>query len=405
MTDPLVRLMINHGTSAALCAFMLLCCAVALTYIYVGYPLLVWMQAILMPRPVKKDALSAPPCSVLIVACNEAARLPAKLKSVLGSTRAELIREIVVVDDGSTDDTSDAALSLGDPRIRVEREQGRKGKPSAFNTWIPRLSSPVVVLSDARQPWSADALEKLLANFADPEVAVVSGELEFRSESVHTTAARGIDAYWRYEKFIRKHEALSGSVPGSTGALTALRRELFRPIHPDTVLDDVALPLDLVRQGGRCVFEPGALAYDDPHVEARREAVRKRRTIGGNLQLVLLDPKLLLPWKNPLWFRFVSHKLARLFSPWLLIAMYGCAYALRGLPGLWGLAWPVGLGYLAVVVAGFLAQRMGFRSRLLGIPFMFFALNISTALAWCDALSGRLGAVWDRSDKSKPDGG
>lgn len=373
--------------------------ALGLGYIYLGYPLLAWLLAKVCPRPVRKSRDNLPECTVLITACNEAGTLPAKLRSVLASTRADRIVEIVVVDDGSTDGTAAAVEALGEPRLRVVRQETRSGKPAAFNAVIPTCRAPVVVLSDARQPWSPDALEKLLSNFADPSVGVVSGELEFRAEATGTTAARGIDAYWRYEKFIRRHEALWGSVPGATGALNAIRRDLFRPIHPDTVLDDVAVPMSIIQQGRRCVFEPGAIAYDNPHADAGRESVRKRRTIGGNLQLVMHTPSLLLPWRNPAWFQFVSHKLLRLLSPFLLVAVFASAFVLRPVSGWPSWAWPLCLLYLALVAVGALAQRLGLRSRLLGIPYMFWNLNVATALAWLDALSGRLKSTWDRSDK------
>ena len=372
---------------------------VGLFYIYAGYPLLCALLARLRPRPARRGGGDLPDCSVLIVACNEAAVLPGKIRSILDGAHADRVREIVVVSDGSTDRTAEVLAALGDPRVRVEERTARAGKPTAFNEWIPRCVAPVVVLTDARQHWSPDALGLLLANFADPSVGVVSGELEFRAGSAGTTAAQGIDAYWRYEKFIRRQEAAFGSVPGATGALNAIRREAFRPIHPDTVLDDVAVPLGIVRQGYRCLFEPGAIAYDTPHQEAGKESVRKRRTIGGNLQLVLHDPSLLLPWRNPLWFAFVSHKLSRLLSPWLMLLLAAAAWALRGAAGWGGLLFPLAGVFLALVAAGWVLQKAGRRSRLLGIPLMFFALNVSTLLAWYDVFAGRLHAVWDRSDK------
>jgi cellulose synthase/poly-beta-1,6-N-acetylglucosamine synthase-like glycosyltransferase len=378
-------------------------CLAGLLYTWVGYPLLCALLARWRPRPLRLVGPAPTSVSVLIVACDEARHIADKLRSLLAARGAERLLEILVVSDGSRDATAASARTVGDPRVRVEEHPERRGKAAAFNRWIPTLRAPIVVLTDARQPLAAETLERLWEPFRDPSIGVVSGELAFQLEGDVTGAARGIDAYWRYEKFIRLRESRWGSVPGSTGALTAFRRDAFRPLHPDTVLDDVALPLAVMRQGYRCILEPGALAYDRPHADARREAVRKRRTLAGNLQLVWLDPGLLLPWRNPVWFPFVSHKLARLFSPAFLLGLAAAAVALRGEPGPRGWLFPALCAGVLLAVLGALAQGRGWRVGLLGLPHLFLRLHLALIQAWGDALRGRWRAAWDRSDKQAAD--
>jgi cellulose synthase/poly-beta-1,6-N-acetylglucosamine synthase-like glycosyltransferase len=158
-----------------------------------------------------------------------------------------------------------------------------------------------------------------VANLADETVGVVGGELHL--ENVESGFAQGVDAYWRYEKLIRLSESRSGSTIGVSGALYAMRRELFEPLPPGTVLDDVLIPMRVAATGRRVVFEPRALAWDKPSQRPAEEQKRKIRTLAGNYQLIQLAPWLLSPWRNPLWFRFVSHKLLRLLAPWLLVLL------------------------------------------------------------------------------------
>ena len=208
--------------------------------------------------------------------------------------------------------------------------------------------------------------------------------------------ARGVDAYWTYEKFIRDNESRSGSVPGATGALYALRKSLFRPIPDKTILDDVAIPLLITQQGFRCIFENRAKIYDDPSLSFEREAVRKRRTIAGNAQLTALYPRLLLPGCHPLWFRFLSHKVLRLFSPLLLLGLLLLNIPLLQIPVF---AWTgrlQGIAY-AIVLAGWLFKKAGLRSGWLGIPYLFFVLNVTTSLALWDAVTGRYEVRWTKS--------
>src|SRR5438132_2819396 len=117
---------------------------------------------------------------------------------------------------------------------------------------------------------------------------------------------------------------------GATGAISALRRELFRPIPAGTIVDDVYWPLQVALQGFRVVLDPRALAYDRLPERTRDEFRRKVRTLSGNLQLVARLPETLLPWRNPVWFQFVSHKLLRLVVPWALLGLLATSALLPG---------------------------------------------------------------------------
>lgn len=365
-----------------------------LFYIYVGYPALVLLRARLFPKPVQKAPHRAS-VSVLISVYGEVAPLDAKLRSLFAATGAEQIREVLVGGDGPQPGLRDGVARIGDARVRVVEFPERRGKPSVLNDLMRECSGEIVVLTDARQTISGGALAALLENFSDPTVGVVSGELIFVSEPGATSAAKGIGAYWRYEKLIRRSESAFGSVPGATGALYAIRRELLEAIPPETLLDDVAIPMRAIQRGYRCVFESRAEVYDTPSSDARKESLRKRRTIAGNAQLVRQWPWLLNPARNPAWFAFLSHKLARLLSPFLLILAWIANLLLLEQP----LYWVLGAGQLLLVLMGVCGWLLGLihvRAGPLGIPMMFLALNLSTLLALWDAATGRFNVRWAR---------
>jgi hypothetical protein len=143
------------------------------------------------------------------------------------------------------------------------------------------------------------------------------------------------------------------------------------------------------------VFESEALVYDEPSENAEQESRRKRRTIAGNAQLVRMMPWLVLPWKNPIWFQFVSHKLLRLVSPLLLVTAFAANALLLGQRCF---AAPFLLQCLFYVLAwcGSLAQASGVRFRLGGAAMMFVALNVTTLLALGDAARGKYHVRWER---------
>ncbi|NOX52878.1 MAG: glycosyltransferase family 2 protein [Planctomycetes bacterium] len=366
-----------------------------LFYIYCGYPLLVWLLAKWRPGERRKNR-TASTVSVVIAAHNEAKNLDRKLRSILAAQGQERIREIIVASDGSTDATESVVRSFDDPRVRLMAFPQRRGKPSVLNDVIPQCAGEIVVLTDARQELSPDAINELAESFADPTIGAVSGELVFRSAEDTTTASTGVGAYWTYEKFIRKCEARFRSVPGATGALYAIRKELFRPIPPDTILDDVVIPMQIVEQGYRVVFEPKAVAYDRPCRSPKQEAVRKRRTIAGTFQLVVNQPRWLLPWKNPIWFEFVSHKLLRLISPALLATAAAANVALRAEP-LYFVLLAVHADFYLAALTGWAFQRSGKKSVCFAAPFMFLTLNGVTVAALWDALRRRYQTTWRRA--------
>lgn len=372
-----------------------------LFYIYLGYPLLIGGLAALHPLHRKKAELDQQ-VSIVIACHNEANNIRHKVSSLLQSDQGRFIAEILIGSDGSTDDTAGVLSRLDDDRVILFEFKSRRGKPAILNELIPQCRSEIIVLCDARQELSEQAIPALLSGFADSKVGVVSGELVFRDADSASATRQGIGAYWRYEKMIRKSESGFRSVPGATGALYAIRRSLFRQIPESTLLDDVVIPMQAVVQGGRCVFESEAIAFDDPSESLGKESVRKRRTIAGAAQLLVHHPAWLVPWKNPIWFEFVSHKMLRLASP-LLLGIVAITNVLLIEQSLFQVLGALHTGFYASGAIGWLLQKTGKRSSLCGIPLMFIALNATTVAAIWDAMRGRFQVTWQRTTTMTPD--
>lgn len=304
---------------------------VTIAYVYVGYPLLLaaWARVARRgPRRLPIDAVETwPAISIVLAARNEAARLPARLTNLL-SIPYRGGREIIVVSDGSTDNTRDAVREFGYAVKFVEVPAG--GKPLALNAGVAAATGDVLVFADARQAFSTDALQHLAANFNDPQVGGVTGELVLDAEKQPTdsTVGDGVGLYWRYEKWLRRNESAVWSTLGATGAIYALRRQLWQPLPAGTLLDDVLAPMRAVLSGWRIVFEEQARASDIASVDAEAESRRKVRTLAGNYQILTQEPRLLLPIVNPVWIQYMSHKVGRLLVPWALL---GSLFASAGL--------------------------------------------------------------------------
>ncbi len=355
----------------------------AIAYAYVGYGLCLALLARLRPRPAHR-AYATPTVSVLLAAHNEEHNLPRKLANLRALAYPADRLQIVVASDGSTDRTND--LLRSDAGLTSVFLPKPAGKAVALNSAVAASTGEILVFMDVRQSIDADAVAELVSCFADHSVGAVSGELHLETpDGAPSPDALGI--YWTIEKAVRKLESVTGSVVGVTGAIYALRRELYQPIPAGTLLDDVLIPMQAARAGKRVLFHAAAVARDRIFVQRGKEFQRKVRTLTGNYQLLRLAPWL-LTLQNPLLWRLISHKLLRLAVPLFLLlllvssaldpgALYRVALSLQLL--LYGLA---------------LLGAANTRSRAwrpVSIAYTFVMLNVAAACALYNFLGGRLG--------------
>ena len=359
-------------------------------YTYAGYPLLLSLRARWAARRV--GAVPSEPSVTLVMAVrNEAGVIRAKFENLSQLRYPQDRIEILVVSDGSTDETAAILSSLAVDRLRVIVCQENVGKAEALNRAIAQATGEIVVFTDARQMLEPDALRHLVADFGDPHVGCVSGDL-LLGEVEDRNSLRGAGLYWKLEKRIRQWEGDAGSVVGATGALYAVRRELVCRLPQGTILDDVYIPLEVVRQGRRVVFEPKARVWDLPPGEPRLEFRRKVRTLTGNYQLLQLAPWLLTR-ENPVRFQFVSHKILRLIVAFALLGALASSLVLTA--PMYRIAAGLQVLLYASAALALVPARLGGLSRLANVTLAFVVLNAAAVLALVNFLTGKK-EVWAR---------
>jgi len=361
-----------------------------LAYTYVGYLVWLFLRRSWRLRPVRRLPIT-PFTSIVIAAHNEAQTLPQKLQNLFDLDYPENGYEVIVVSDGSTDATEEILRSCQDARLRTIVCAERGGKAAALNLGMARASGEIVVFTDSRQWLMRESLKSILSNFADPSVGCVSGALVIGRPGREIRLG-GEKLKWGIENKIRECEGLTGSVVGALGAFYAARRTMLVPLPEGTLLDDCYLPLNIIRQGARVVFDAKALACDDVDPTPRQEFRRKVRTLTGNYQLLQLLPWLLSP-RNPVWFEFISHKLLRLLGPFALITLLVTSLRLHG--NIYATAFWLQIVFYALALMGWMGIKPGWIGRLAGAALTLVVGNGAAAVAFANFVTGRKN-VWVR---------
>jgi biofilm PGA synthesis N-glycosyltransferase PgaC len=364
-------------------------------YSYLGYPAWLWLRSRWSPRPVRRSS-AAPAVSAVMVVRDEEAVIARKLENLLTLDYPEAKLDVVVVSDGSSDRTpailADYARDSGlRTRVRALMKPVSQGKAAGLNDAIKLASGEVLLFTDARQQIESGALRLLIENFADPDVGAASGALML-GDPTRGETGKGMGLYWRMEKKIRELESASGSVAGATGAIYCARRRLLDPLPEGTILDDVLLPMQIVRKGSRVIFDSRARAWDSPDLGEGREFSRKVRTLSGTYQLLQLAPWLLSS-QNAIRFEFVSHKLSRLAVPFALLALLLASIFLP--QPVYRVALVAQLAFYALSLAALAGVKIGPLSRIADPARTFVVLNSAAMVAFINFVTGRK-AVWVR---------
>jgi cellulose synthase/poly-beta-1,6-N-acetylglucosamine synthase-like glycosyltransferase len=365
----------------------------ALFYIYFGYPLLVWLLGLAREKPITKNPQFRPLVTILIAAYNEEKVIGSTLANLLLSHYLQDLFEIIVVSDASTDGTDRIVEQFAEQNVRLLRQTSRAGKTAALNRAVMHAKGEILVFADANSCHAPEALAELVANFNDPEVGYVTGRMVY-TDPDGSIIGDGCSAFMKYENFLRKEETRLGSIVGVDGGIDAMRKSLYRPMNDDQ-LPDFVLPLQVVEQGFRVIYEPKAILREAA-LQNTEDEYRMRVRVALRALWAIWDMRRLL---NPIRFgifawQLWSHKLLR-YASFIFMALaylinarlvfesdlYGFFFLLQNL------VYCVSL--VAMVSEGFGSQIRSF------YPVQYFVLlNLTAAHAFGKFLLRRKMVIW-----------
>lgn len=361
-----------------------------ISYTYIGYPVIVYIISLFYKKPVKRT-YPYPTVSIIMAVHNEEKNIERKIQSLLELDYPDSRVEILIGSDGSHDKTDEIVSPHINGRIKLYRQPERKGKPGILNLLAKEAKGEILVFTDARQALDKSSVDELVKNFADPKVGSVSAELCFEGEANKTGAGMGL--YWNYEKFIRKYESRIGSMMGATGALYAIRRELFTELPEDLILDDVYIPMKIVENGYRAIFDKKARIYDRYSINPKEEFLRKTRTLAGNFQLFTYLSWLANPLKSIVSWQFISHKFLRLIVPYLLMTVLLSNFYLRNNTHFYKITLELQILFYAFALCGMFFKQ---RNRLFDVPYMFCVMNFAAVAGLYRFIMHKQDVLWER---------
>jgi len=363
-------------------------------FVFLVYPLTVIILSQFFPRPVHRGS-ATPRVTVLLPVRNGAPWIADKIKSILALSYSPDLLQIIVISDGSTDETVDIVRSFGLDNLILDAVS-RRGKSAAINRGLELAEGEVIFFTDVRQRLHPLCLQRMTSRLVDSEIGVVSGELMI-GDAAHVEG-KTLGLYWRYEKAIRKAQSALGSMTGATGAIYLIRRELAVPLPPHCLDDDVYLPLQAAFLGKRIVFEEGAWAYDEPTL-IDQEFRRKVRTLAGLYQLLWFLPRLWLPGTG-VWLHFWCHKMGRLVTPFAFIGVAVSCIALLPAPLAIGLLACQAVCYGLALTDPYIRGQSPFKRLSSGLRV--FATMQVAALAACSIAVRPASSFWSNVHTPRP---
>lgn len=345
-------------------------------YVYFGYPFIIYILGKLNRRTINLDDQFQPNVSLIIAAYNEEHVIEEKIKNSLEIDYPKDKIEIIIFSDGSTDRTDEIVKKFGKDGIILLKLNERKGKTAGQNFAVSRARGEIIVFSDANALYQHDAIKKVVRNFADSSIGCVCGELVYFKDN-RSAIGDAEDAYWNYEKFIKRHENNAASILGANGSIYAVRKNFYAPLPAD-IISDFIEPLKIIEQGYRVIYEPKAFSFEQSTTNFRQEYSRKKRIINRSFYSLLSNKIFLNPVKHPLLsFQLVSHKILR----WL-IPIYLPIIFLVNLFLLDSVFFQVSLGlqifFYVAAGFGYILERNNWHNVFFYAPFYYCLVNIAS---------------------------
>jgi cellulose synthase/poly-beta-1,6-N-acetylglucosamine synthase-like glycosyltransferase len=363
-------------------------------YPYAVYPAALKILGSVFRRDIpRRDG--TPVITVIISAFNEEKVIGEKIENTLKLDYPVEHLEIIVVSDNSTDKTNEIVKRYEKQGVLLLAQPVRKGKTAGLNEAVKNARGDILFFTDADSLYKTDALKIAAGVFSgNPKVGLLTGSTDYLAErDGKMVATTGM--YTRLERFIKRQESLLGSCVGADGAIFAMRRALYSSLQHDDI-NDLVLPLNVVRQGWRVVFHENLVCTEAPAADESGEFNRQVRITNRTLRALFRNADLMNILQYPLFsLELISHKLIRLTVPLFMLFLLPLNILLLTKGGIYSFMLLAQMVVYGFCLVRFRKERAGKRSTLLTFLYHFVIINLSMLIGWMKYLSGQKNVTWD----------
>lgn len=385
--------------------FWVLVCVVV--YTYIAYPLLI--AAIARLKQGKEQMQlpdNLPQVTLFVTAFNEERFVDEKIANSHALDYPADRLHLIWVTDGSEDNTNQLLAKYPDVKVLFEPE--RQGKVHAMKRGLQYVDTEIIIFTDANTMLSSESVKEMVRLFENPAIGCVAGEKRISRDSRENAASSGEGAYWRYESWIKRNDAIAGSAIGAAGELFAMRRSLYQPISDNTLLDDFEISLRIALIGYKIGYSPQACAIERPSANIGEEMKRKVRIAAGGIQTMLRLGGLFNFFRHPmLTFQYVSHKVLRwvvvplamvLIIPLNIYLGFANGFAFSNIYILTLLLQAV---FYVFAFLGFALQNKKINASWIYFPYYFYLANKAMWLGLWRFCRDKQSVNWERAERAE----
>jgi len=360
---------------------------ILLMQVYILYPITLRLFSLFLKNSKKPANLNSDKVSIIISAHNEEEIIEQKILNTLALDYPKDKMEIWIGDDGSTDKTAEIVQKFSD--VHLFKKEKNEGKAAMLNDLCKKAKGDFFLFSDANTMIEKNALKNLISEFTDVSIGCVCGQLALKDES-GSALSKTESLYWKGESKLKMLESRFGAVMGSNGALYAIRAELY-PMLPTykTIMDDFYITAKILMKNYSCIFCKNALAYENTSVSKYGEFNRKVRIGRANFNFLSTFFPLLNPLRPIRAYMFLSHKLLRWLSPFLLLAIFASCILLIETHIFYKI-------FLSLELLFAIAALLGIR-----VCNYFLSMNFALFLGFCKSFFKESGGAWKRVERQK----
>lgn len=373
--------------------FVFLACVSLIGYVYVGYPLLIFLVGRAVGRTVRKSGIE-PTVSFIITAFNEERAIRAKLENTLALDYPVDKLEVIIASDSSEDGTDSIVREYACRNVRLVRQEERRGKTAAQNLAVEASTGEILVFSDATSVYRPDAVRRLVANFADETIGCVAGKLLYVDPS-ESGVGSGARSYWEYETLLKESESRACSLIGVSGCIYAVRRSAYMPMYPEACSDFLIATI-VYQNGFRTVYEPRAVCTEETNRRSDKEMRMRIRVISQTFTDLWRNRGMLNPFRTGIYgLQLLSHKLMRYSVPAFLLGTFVSSALLAFGSFFFAVVFLGHVLFVVAAAAGWFLERLGIRSGPLVIPMYFLLANAASVAGFFQFVRGERYAAWE----------